>query len=162
MKRTELSRGAAHDENGRRRFSTFKAPSKSMARSRMKRKPARRLARRAHLNAHGDFVRLQPCCSCGRVATKDALNAAAHITLSRNEKGMGLKVRDEQRVALCPSDPDAGTDGCHEQFDRRRGKFDGWTDEQRYALGSIWVHTTLARWEAAKLTAELGAMEASS
>lgn len=160
MKRSAISRGAPVDAEGRRRFSTFNQSGGSIPRTPMVRKLPRRLERRAHLNAHGDFVRTQPCCSCGRVATEDAPNAAAHITLSRNQKGMAMKVPDEQRVALCDSDVEAGTQGCHPQWDQHRGKFDGWTDEQRYEIGMCWVATTLARWEAHQLSALLPKDEA--
>lgn len=116
----------------------------------MRRRAPRRLERRAHLDAHGDFVREQVCCSCGRSAlprppghegTWRTGIEAAHITLSRNQKGMAMKVPDEQRVSLC-----GGRNGCHKQWDQRRGKFRGWTDDQRYELGAVWVRTTWLRW----------------
>lgn len=114
----------------------------------MRREAPRRVARRAHLGAHGAFVRTQPCCSCARPGP----NEAAHMTLGRNEKGMGMKVADEQRVALCRV--------CHKAWDQHAGKFANWSDESRYSLGAIWVATTLARWEARQIEDLLAADEA--
>lgn len=120
MRSKPMSRGALFDENGRRRFSTLK-------RSPMKRRRARRLDQRAHLDAEGAAIRAMPCVCCGRPGPCDA----AHITLSRDQKGVGMKVSDRQRVPLRRA--------CHRAWDQHAGKFRGLSDDRRYELGSRWV-----------------------
>ena len=133
MKRTELSRGQTHDAEGKRRFSTFKAPRKLMARSRMKRKSPRRLTRRAADAPFVKFVRSLACMWCQRPGPSDA----AHMTLGPNEKGTSLKVDDRQVVPLCRRDHhnfDGITDGP-------RNPFRGWTKDERYAMAALWVRS---------------------
>ncbi len=111
-----------------KRYSAL-APGKPMARKPLKRKSARRLARRAALSPLLAFVRRQDCLCCGRKGPSDP----AHMTLSRGEKGVGMKTPDTQAVPLCRAH--------HRAWDQHTGRFAGWSDDERYALASTWVDT---------------------
>lgn len=158
MKRTALSRGASVGPDGRKRFSTFKSPVKSLSRgggltrSRMRRGPRRAKAswRRGYLPAWMTapdapkytpfelawfaFVRRHPCFAAKHGDCEGDI-VAAHITLSANEKGTAMKVPHDHTAALC----------CrhHDFWDGRLGRKDnpwaGWSKESRYALGRTWV-----------------------
>lgn len=145
MKWSSLPPPSPVDENGKRRFSTL-SRGKPMERTRMKRTVARRVAARAAWDPLGRWLRVQPCACCGRLPrlprTREERQRkkwrtgieAAHMTLSRNEKGMGMKVNDGQRVSLC-----GGPRGCHRQWDGHRGRFAGWGDAERYEQAGAWL-----------------------
>lgn len=97
-------------------------------------KTPKRVARRAELSPRTQYVKAQPCINCGRRGPCDP----AHITLSRDEKGMGMKVDDRQIVPLCRR--------CHRQWDTHSGQFDRWNDVRRYSLGRAWVVNISERW----------------
>ncbi len=110
----------------------------------------RRQPRFERRDPHADFVRTLACCSCGRLPRVRPRGhegkwrtgiEASHIAVSRNEKDAEL--RDEQRVPLCDGLPRAS---CRRQWNGRLGKFAGWTDEQRYGLGAVWVRATWVAW----------------
>lgn len=135
MKRSQISRGAPIDADGRRRFSAFAAgrkplERKSMARSAMKRTPRKRMSTAD--DAFGKFVRSLPCCVCGTTRNIEA----SHVALSADQKGVGIKVPHAQRVPHC-----GGPRGCHAAWEQRKGRFAGFTREQRYELAAVWVRT---------------------
>lgn len=98
-----------------------------MARSSMKRRPARRIEAREADRPFLEFVRTLPCCSCNAPAPSEA----SHVTLGPNEKGMGMKVPDDQAVPHCRS--------CHRDWEQRRGRFAGWERDRRWAKAAEWV-----------------------
>lgn len=109
-----------------------------MKRSRLKKRAPRRLSRRAEDAPYVAWVREQRCCSCSSPERCDA----AHITLSKNQKGMGMKVPDPQVVPLCRF--------CHRCWDEHRGGYRGLSELERFAIGTRWVAETRARWGAAQ------------
>lgn len=137
MKRSQLSRGAPFDENGRQRWSSFKAPRKPLKRTRMKRHAPRRLSKRKAMSPYVAWVKTLPCINCHRPGPSDP----AHMTLGPNEKGTALKVDDSQVVPLCN-----GPHGCHRYFDGNadgpRNPFRGFTKSDRYAHAAKWVERT--------------------
>jgi hypothetical protein len=101
-----------------------------MRRSWMRRKPPRRLSRRAGDTPYVRFVRLLSCCACGRPSPSEA----SHVTLSADQKGVGMKVSDAQCVPHC-----GGPKGCHAQWEQRRGRFAGWDRQMRWDTAARWV-----------------------
>jgi hypothetical protein len=83
---------------------------------------------------YAKWISTLPCINCGRTGETQA----AHMTLSANQKGMGMKVPDDQQVPLCWSCHaywDGGIDGLHNPFkelDR----------EEKWTLAAEWVRTT--------------------
>jgi hypothetical protein len=109
----------------------------------------RRLTRRAADAPYLRFVRLLACCSCGRPAPSEA----SHVTLSANQKGTGMKVSDAQCVPHCRR--------CHREFEERRGRFAGWSRQERWSQAAAWVAAvqllaTPETYEQALTFAELG------
>lgn len=143
MKRSPMSRGATHDENGKRRYSTFASPgaglkrSAPMKRKRMRRGPAKRVTARAALAPYLAFVRTLACCASSAGGCRGRIEAA-HITTSADQKGVGMKVPDNQAVPLCRRH--------HGDWDGRNGStgnpFAGFLRTERYALGAEWVAAT--------------------
>lgn len=118
MKRTPLSRGASVGPDGRKRFSTFASPGKSLSRAgglsrsrmrkAMRKAMPKRLETRAHMRPYVEFVRALPCICCGAPGPSDA----AHMPVGK--RGMGLKAPDSSCVPLCR--------GCHLWFDGHSGR----------------------------------------
>ncbi len=92
-----------------------------MRRTWMKRKPGK------PMDALGRWLKVQPCVCCGKPGPSDG----AHLSLSRDQKGMGMKVPECQRAPLCRK--------CHQEYDQRRGRFAGWSDDERYATARGWI-----------------------
>jgi hypothetical protein len=98
-------------------------------------KPARRKKKRVLEGPYVDFVKSLPCIHCGARAPSEP----AHMTLSKNEKGTGLKVRDRQCVPLCAA--------CHDFWDGRAGRrrngvenpFLGIVGDARFEHAAKWV-----------------------
>ncbi len=80
------------------------------------------------------FVRLMPC-RAKHLGRCDGDVVAAHITLSANEKGWGMKVPHDQTAPLCCKH--------HDDWDGRNGRtgnpFADMPKEERYTLGAEWV-----------------------
>lgn len=93
----------------------------------MKRRPPRRLSRRAGDTPYRRFVNSLPCCSCGRPSPSEA----SHVTLSADQKGVGMKVSDAQVVPHCRA--------CHRAWEQRRGRFEGWSRQERWDQAARWV-----------------------
>lgn len=151
MRRTGFARPHPIDpETGERRFSSFKKPdaSKALERSAFAQKRAKPLERKPSLVAlplsaeevaiatrkrfrtlgrgkrktetdpkYLAWVRTNPCCACGA----EPPNHAHHEIL--NGRGKSQKAPDARTLAFCFKD--------HDDFHLVRGKFRGWTREQR-------------------------------
>lgn len=98
-----------------------------MKRSWMRRKPPRRIAKRLADRPYVRFVKALPCCVCGRPGPSDA----SHVTLSANQKGIGMKVPDDQVVPKCREH--------HRDWEQRRGRFAKWSREERWSQAAAWV-----------------------
>lgn len=91
-----------------------------LRRTRMKRRRPR--PQPAHLrdDVYKAWIRKQPCCcGCGQDAPCDP----AH---ERRQTGLALKAHDHTCIPLRRQ--------CHRDYDGRKGKWAGWTNEQR----NIW------------------------
>jgi hypothetical protein len=64
-------------------------------------------------DAHKAFIRLLPCCGCGRAAP----SIPAHLRLG-TDGGMGMKPSDCFTTPLC--------DPCHSRFQHQRGERTFW------------------------------------
>ncbi len=76
--------------------------------------------------AHKRFVRILPCCQCG----KWGATSAAHVATAAGQKGTALKVDDRQTIPLCD-----GPGSCHRYFDGAEdgpaNPFRGWSKERK-------------------------------
>jgi len=140
LRRTPLSRGASHDEQGRKRYTSFSGPRKPLARSRMKRALPKRIKRRADASPYVQYVRTLACVHCH----KSGPSTAAHVATGPGQKGMSLKVPDWQCVPLCD-----GPRSCHRYFDGQedgpKNPFRGWSKEEKWAVAADWVALTKMR-----------------
>ncbi len=94
----------------------------------MKRRPRRTRAR--HDPQYLARVHELPCVCCGWGANVEV----AHMTLGRNQKGIGMKTPDRNAIPMCHLD--------HVFWDQRREQFKGWSDDLRYAQAALWVRRT--------------------
>jgi hypothetical protein len=76
-------------------------------------------------------VRALPCCGCGAAAPSDPHHAATWL------RGLGQKCDDDKAIPLCRA--------CHDEFHDGRGRFAGWTKEDR----RDWCSRAIARTQAA-------------
>lgn len=128
-RRTPLSRGATHGEDGRRRFSSFSGPHETMARTRMKRKAPRRVEKRRHMRPYLAFIHAMPCC-CELGVTRDGRNVrdsmctgAIEANHAGKKPGIGLKAPDSTCIPMCH--------GHHADWTEHRGLFRGWSPDDR-------------------------------
>lgn len=82
------------------------------------------------------FVRSQPCCACGA----EPPNHAHHEIL--NGRGKGQKAPDARTLPFCFRD--------HDDFHLIRGKFRGWTREQRQVFQSSEIDRLREIWRGLK------------
>lgn len=80
------------------------------------------------------FVRTLPCCASHLGLCRGPMQAA-HVALSADQKGTGMKVPHTQTVPLCHKH--------HADWDGRSGQannpFAGMTKDERYTLAAEWV-----------------------
>lgn len=103
---------------------------KPMRRTWMRKRAPKRLARRAADAPRLNYIRAMSCIACGRHGPCEA----SHVTTGPNVKGTGMKVSDRSVVPHC-----GGPRGCHAQWEQRRGRFAGWTREERWEQARAWV-----------------------
>lgn len=128
LQRKTPLRASPYDSEGKRRYSTFAKPGKGLKRTRMKRKPVPKGS--PGEEAYKRYVRASDCVCCGRPGPCDP----AHMTLSADEKGVGMKVSNWQVVPLRRE--------CHRAWDTHSGKFAGMSREARYEQAALWVEAT--------------------
>ncbi len=111
---------------------------RGLQRSRMEKKLPRRLDDPDDDPAYARFVvALGYCCAAelpGATPCRGPIQGA-HMTLSANQKGHGMKTRGRQRVPMCAKHHAEWDGGERDRF----SMFFGWTKPERYERAGIWV-----------------------
>lgn len=113
---------------------------RGLQRTRMEKKLPRRLEDPDDDPAFNRFVAMLDCAAkrlAGATRCRGEVQSA-HVTLSADQKGMGMKVPGRQRVPLCAHHHDCW-DGRVRQAD---SMFFGWDKPRRYKQAADWVEET--------------------
>lgn len=134
LQRKAFARPSAVDpKTGKKRYSTFAAPTKALARTRLRRTrmkqkpPTLRPADQGGDGTYLDFVRGLPCCVYGTAAPSHAHHETG------NGRGKGQKAPDNRTMPM--------SFRAHREFHDGKGHFEFWTADAR----RIWQEVEIQR-----------------
>jgi hypothetical protein len=117
-----------------------KKPRKALVRTRMKRKPPRRLKGEGSDKPYLAWLHKQPCVGFA-VYPLHVCRGGIQASHLRHHTGLGLKEPDRNAVPMCRE--------FHEQWEQHRRPFNGMSNETRFAMFMHWVAATQAAWSRA-------------
>ncbi len=110
-----------------------------LRRTRLRKKPARRIAERVADQPFRDWLHWQPCVGIEAFYWDHGCDGAMEQSHGP-AMGMGMKAPEAESWPACH--------GLHVDWEEHKGKFMGWSKEARRAFSKMCSEMTQARWKA--------------